>query len=117
MALAMAMSPSPALATMMEAMASGTDVPTASTTTPMMKASMPQRHPMAVARFAMAAQQTPSQTMHMIKVPQYHFLKRSVLQSGIVTTKAALNGTERMKKNWSIGESGHSHRDSSSSSS
>ena len=67
-ALAMAMSASPARATIMEPKASGTEVPMASNVMPMTIGSMPKMQPIHVAAWTMAVQRPPIHAMDMMNV-------------------------------------------------
>mmetsp|Transcript_5416 Transcript_5416/g.12934 ORF Transcript_5416/g.12934 Transcript_5416/m.12934 type:complete len:381 (+) Transcript_5416:278-1420(+) len=118
-ALAMAMSASPSRATIMDASASGTEVPTASTTIPMTGGSTSRMQPICDAKSTMNQQMAPIHKMDRKNANRKNFCHFSWLQSGTEMVKSANQGSENTHNSLSSGPSsaGHSKRPFSSSSS
>mmetsp|Transcript_42421 Transcript_42421/g.71678 ORF Transcript_42421/g.71678 Transcript_42421/m.71678 type:complete len:206 (+) Transcript_42421:439-1056(+) len=95
-ALDTAMFPLPNLATRIDDIASGTEVPTAKMVRPMMCVLTPKQRPSLMANSTMRYEISPIHMIDEKKDTRYQFLHLSVVQSGIVYVNRNVNGYERM---------------------
>ena len=91
-ALETAMLPSPFLATMIEARASGTEVPTARMMRPTMSSGMWAMQAARVAKSTIRNEKSPMCTIDIVNVSGYHFSHFSSRQSGMVACSNSLRG-------------------------